>query len=123
LCCFSANHLSINGDLQAQYSPVKESSSSSLSVIAATPRLTASGQMVIGDVYANISNLEHGAGFLSFIEGGKLVTLECFISEDRWPENAELERLHYIHPKKLGSSQLSETKTRDLNWALVLGNA
>src|SRR5579871_5101850 len=48
-------------------------------------RLSPPGRMVIGDVHAEIDGLEHGAGFILFIENGAIKTLECFIHEAAWP--------------------------------------
>ena len=39
----------------------------------------------IGDVFANLDGLEHGAGFVLFIENGRLKTLEAYSFEESWP--------------------------------------
>lgn len=75
-------------------------------------------RMVIGDVYAEASGLQHPAGFLLFVDDGALNFLECFIADDRWPETATLRRPYYVHPATPGSASLVETKERDLVWAL-----
>jgi hypothetical protein len=81
-------------------------------------RLPSAGRMVIGDVYADVAGLQHGAGFLVFIERGMLDVLECFISEDAWPADARILRLYYVHPREPGSPSLVETPQRDLDFAL-----
>ena len=83
-------------------------------------RLPSVGRMVIGDVYADVTELQHGAGFLVFVESGALDVLECFISEDTWPVEAHIQRLYYVHPKEPGSGSLVEAEQRDLIFAMGL---
>ena len=75
-------------------------------------------RLVIGDVFADMTGLRHGATFLIFIEHGILATLECAIFEDAWPAEARICRLYYLHPKEPGSPSLIETAQRDLPFAL-----
>ena len=75
-------------------------------------------RVVIGDVYAEVTGLQHPAGFLLFVDDGALNFLECFIVDDRWPETAMLRRPYYVHPVTPGNASLVETKERDLRWAL-----
>ena len=81
-------------------------------------RLAFARRVVIGDVYADVAGLQHGAGFLIFVEHGMLDMLECFIVEDAWPGQACIRRLYYLHPKELGSPSLVEAVQRDLVFAL-----
>ena len=37
------------------------------------------------EVHAELDGLEHGAGFLLWLEGGRLETLEGFAYAERWP--------------------------------------
>jgi hypothetical protein len=39
-----------------------------------------------GDVNATIEGLKHGAGFVVFVRGGRLVTLEGYSYDEPWPE-------------------------------------
>jgi hypothetical protein len=80
-------------------------------------RLPSAGRMVIGDVYADVTGLQHSAGFLVFVERGILEMLECFIFEDAWPAEARICRLYYLRPKEPGSSSLIEAAQRDLAFA------
>jgi hypothetical protein len=75
--------------------------------------------MVIGDVYAEVTGLEHPVGFLLFVDDGALNFLECFIVDDRWPETPTLRRPYYVHPATPGSASLVEIEERDLAWALA----
>lgn len=74
------------------------------------------GRLVIGDVYAELTGLEHEAGFLLFVSDGVLDNLECFIADDRWPAEPELVRAYYV--RREGSGNLIETNIRDLRTAL-----
>jgi len=78
------------------------------------PRAPSARRVIIGDVYAEVSGLQHGAGFVLFVEDGALQTLECHITEDAWPSDATLLRLYYMKPRELGDSTLVETNERDL---------
>jgi hypothetical protein len=89
-----------------------------LSVPDHLPRVRGCGRLVIGDLYAEVTGLQHPAGFLLFVNDGALDFLECFIVEDQWPETARLRRLYYVHPSAPGSATLVETKERDLGWAV-----
>jgi hypothetical protein len=40
----------------------------------------------LGDVYAEIQGLDYGAGFILWIEDGRLNCLEGHSYEDRWPQ-------------------------------------
>lgn len=49
----------------------------------------------LGDVYAEIDGVEHGAGFLLFIKAGRLHLLEGFTYDEPWPEVVDGFRLTY----------------------------
>ena len=89
-----------------------------LAVPTEAPRLKNRGKLVVGDVYGKIAGLAHDAGFLLFVNNGAIDCLECFIVDDRWPENAVMERAYYVRRATTASSNLIETKERDLEWAL-----
>jgi hypothetical protein len=90
----------------------------SFSVPAKARRLPSVGRLVIGDIYADVSGLQYGAGFLIFVEHGILNMLECAICEDAWPEQARIHRLYYVRPKEPGSPSVVESAERDLRFAL-----
>jgi len=83
---------------------------------ASSPRVD-KGRLVIGDVYAKLTGLEHDAGFLLFVRDGALATLECFIVDDRWPTDPKLVRAFYMRREGSGNSALIETNIRDLTTA------
>jgi hypothetical protein len=85
-----------------------------LSVAADLPRLEGAKRLVMGDVYAEVTGLQHPAGFLLFVIDGALGMLECFSFDDRWPEGAEIRRAYYMRPATPGSPSLVETRERDL---------
>jgi hypothetical protein len=78
--------------------------------------VSAAGRRVISDVGAELVGLENGAGFLLFIQDGRLDFLEGFTYDEPWPENLELRRWYYLHPERVGSGQLVETPERDLGY-------
>lgn len=82
------------------------------------PRLPFSGRIVIGDVYAEVADVQAGTGFLVFLERGTLDMLECFTYVETWPREALIRRLYYVHPKEPGSPSLVEVEPRDLVFAL-----
>ncbi len=49
-----------------------------------------------GDVIADIEGVPHGAGFLLFIDDGRLTMLEGYTFEGPWPEHPKLQRLSYV---------------------------
>jgi hypothetical protein len=64
---------------------------------AATPR-----DLTLGDVYATIHGLEHGAGFQLLIRGGRLSLLEGFTYDEPWPGEIAAFELAYIkEPREL----------------------
>ena len=90
------------------------------------PRLTTLHRIVIDDVYAEVTGLQYGAGFVLFVERGVLHTLECFIFEDAWPPSASLLRVYYVRPKQGEQGRLIEmieTAEREMAWAIREGAA
>jgi hypothetical protein len=85
---------------------------------ATAPRLPFKRRLVFCDVYADLTGLEHGAGFLLFIDDGTLNFLECSICEPEWPTDAKLVRAYYMHAKRPSDPSLVKTKERDLRWLL-----
>ena len=58
------------------------------------PRIT------LGDVYAEAESLEHGAGFVLFVEDGRLDMLEGFTYDEPWPEDLGRVSLAYVEPNR-----------------------
>jgi hypothetical protein len=75
-----------------------------------------SSRLVIHDVHAEVTGLEHGAGFAVFLEEGALSLLEGFCYEDAWPTDATVHRLFYMHHDEQGSPSLVEVTPRDLKY-------
>lgn len=46
-------------------------------------------RMTLGDVHAEIPGVDHGAGFVLFIEDGMLETLEGFTYDGAWPDHVD----------------------------------
>lgn len=56
-----------------------------------------------GDVSATVDGLEHGAGFLIFIRGGRLDSLEGYSYDEPWPQEIRRFKLTYQRePRELG---------------------
>ena len=92
-------------------------------VPAAAPRLSSPRRVVIRDVYAEVVGLQHPVGFILFVEAGVLDTLECFIHDAAWPEEARASRMYYVRPEQPEGGRLLETVERELSWALQHGRA
>ncbi len=50
-----------------------------------------------GDVIAEIEGLEHGAGFLLYVEAGLMVMLEGYTFGETWPERVDRYELRYVN--------------------------
>jgi hypothetical protein len=60
------------------------------------PRLPISTPIRFGDVLADIDGMEHGAGFVLFIDNGLLTMLEGYSNaNENWPEKISSFRLSY----------------------------
>jgi hypothetical protein len=51
----------------------------------------------IGDVFAKIEGTKHGAGFLLYVENGKIYMLEGYTFDDPWPSEIGEFKLCYIN--------------------------
>ena len=49
----------------------------------------------LGDVVAKVKGLEHGSGFVLFVENGFLKTLEAYSFEEPWPSSISEYSLSY----------------------------
>jgi len=65
---------------------------------SAEPAKMLPGRATIGDVLAEIAGLDHGAGFVLFIEDGKLDFLEGYSYEEPWSEARSEYSLRYRAP-------------------------
>jgi hypothetical protein len=54
-------------------------------------------RLILTDVHADIDGIEHEAGFVLWIEGGMLDTLEGFTYDGPWPEVVEGHRVFGEH--------------------------
>lgn len=88
-----------------------------LAVPAELPRVRGRARLVLSDLYAEVSGLEHDAGFVLFVTDGAIATLECYIVDDRWPDDAIILRPYYVRPVTPGSCGIIETKDRDIEYA------
>lgn len=59
-----------------------------------------SAKIRFGDVGAKIPGLQHGAGFLVYVDDGKLKMLEGYCYDEKWPERVESFELHYLDPSR-----------------------
>lgn len=48
-----------------------------------------------GDVVAELRGIEHGVGFVLFIERGRMIALEAYTFDEPWPAKVEVEALRY----------------------------
>lgn len=63
------------------------------------PRIT-NKSFKFGDVYAHISDLDYGAGFLLYVKDGALEMLEAYTYEEPWPEHISEFDLNYINGRR-----------------------
>jgi hypothetical protein len=59
------------------------------------PLLSAHTDFHFGDVNADLDGLQHGAGFVVFVRGGRLATLEGYSYDEPWPTEVRSFRLTY----------------------------
>lgn len=65
------------------------------------PKLPVAGPIRFGDVLAEIDGMEHGAGFLIFVDNGLLTMLEGYSNaNEAWPETISSFRLSYCGPQR-----------------------
>jgi hypothetical protein len=88
-----------------------------LAVADGAPRF-AYPRMVISDVHADITGLEHGGGFVLFVKDGAISTLEGYTFAEPWPDNATILKAHYWHPPTPGVATVVDSSERDVERAL-----
>ena len=79
------------------------------------PRLTDSGRLRLSDVGAEIQDVEHGAGFVLWVERGEIDCLEGFTYAGDWPKEPKLIRCYYLRHASPGNPMLVETNERDID--------
>jgi hypothetical protein len=62
--------------------------------------------VVLNDVYAQIEGLDHGAGFLLFVKGGRLDGLEGYCYVDSWPDSIGNFELEYANRQERDIAKL-----------------
>jgi hypothetical protein len=68
--------------------------------VATTAAPAPAAQLRFGDVQAAIRGLEHGAGFLLYVDGGVLTMLEGYSFEEPWPEEITAFSVDYLDPDR-----------------------
>jgi hypothetical protein len=81
-------------------------------------RISRRTQTAIGDVSARIHGLEHGAGFVSFVNNGTLDVLEGFTYDEPWPARTDDFELTYLEEMPRGSGRLHASSVRDVEFGL-----
>ena len=77
------------------------------------PRLEARRRIVIGDVCANVEDLDYGCGFILFVNDGVIGTLECHLwGDDVFPDKPQYNRLYYIRQSQ--PPAVAKTEERDM---------
>src|SRR5579859_595032 len=61
-----------------------------------TPIARTSRPLRFGDVAAKIPGLEHGAGFLVYVDNGRITALEGYAFDEAWPETVEGFSVHFV---------------------------
>jgi hypothetical protein len=73
------------------------------------PRLPGSPSIRFGDVAAEIDGLQHGAGFLVFIDDGVLTMLEGVSYGETWPQTVSKYELRYMDGEQRDLVKLRKT--------------
>jgi len=53
-----------------------------------------------GDVHGDIAGLQHGAGFVLFVDEGRITMLEGFSYGEPWPEEVNAFAIRYFDPMR-----------------------
>ena len=77
-------------------------------------RLGNSGRHELSDVGAEIQGVQHGAGFILWVEHGVIDCLEGFTYVGEWPKEPKLIRWYYLRHASPGNPVLAETDVRNL---------
>jgi hypothetical protein len=88
-----------------------------LKIPAAVPRLQCKQRVTITDVSAEIPSLKHDAGFVLFIDEGRMTCLEGFCYDEVWPDSTADFALSYLKESPRGSGHLISSKERGAEFA------
>ena len=80
----------------------------SLHVKGSAARLPLSQPFRLGGVAAEIEGLDHGAGFILFLENGLLETLEGFSFDEPWPKSEARFELRYSEEREQDLEKLGK---------------
>ena len=69
------------------------------------PARVTRARLALSDVGASLGGLEHGAGFILWVENGLLETLEAFSYDEPWPRAIDNYRIHPISPVRSGGAE------------------
>ncbi len=50
----------------------------------------------LGGIHAEVSNLKYGAGFVLYIKNGRIVLLEGYCYDEKWPNDADIIELFKV---------------------------
>ena len=53
-------------------------------------------ELYLGNIHVEIKGLKHGAGFILFVREGKIKTLEGYCYDEKWPDNAQIEKISKV---------------------------
>ena len=77
------------------------------------PQFEARRRIVIGDVCADVEDLDYGCGFILFVSDGIIGTLECHLwGDDVFPVKPRYNRLYYI--RQSDPPTVAMTEERDM---------
>ncbi len=54
------------------------------------------GSMKLGGIHAEIKGLKNGAGFILFVEDGRIKTLEGYTYDENWPKKACISEIFVV---------------------------
>jgi hypothetical protein len=90
----------------------------SFSVPAELPRIRCRSRTQLGDVSAEVEGVEHGMGFILWIEHGAIDCLEGFTYTGTCPATPRLLRWNYLTPADGKPASLVKSEARDVDNAL-----
>lgn len=76
-------------------------------------RLSRVDTIRLGDVVARISGLDHGAGFVLYIQNGVLHLLEGYVYDEKWPPDVSFFELSYVSGNQRDSEALQQILHKD----------
>lgn len=86
---------------------------STLAIPSNARRLSRTDAFKFGDVVAAISGLNHGAGFVLYVQNGALHMLEGYTYDEKWPSDATTFELSYISGDQRDSEALQQILYND----------